>query len=50
MKELLNMYRVKFHNQHEIFRPVSTIANFIENIENLVKDNDLHMIISNQRQ
>ena len=50
MKELLNVYRVKFHNQHEIFRPVGAISNFIENVENLLQDNDLHMIISNQRQ
>jgi prophage antirepressor-like protein len=50
MKELLNVYRVKFHNQHEIFRPPSTIANFIENVENLLRDNDLHMIISKQQQ
>ena len=50
MKELLNVYRVKFHNQHEIFKPPSTIANFIENVENLLGDNDLHMIISRQQQ
>lgn len=49
MKELLNIYRVKFHNQHEIFKPVSTIAKFIENVENLLRDNDLHMIISQQQ-
>lgn len=50
MKELLNIYRVKFHNQHEIFKPIGTIANFIENVENLLRDNDLHMIISKQQQ
>jgi prophage antirepressor-like protein len=50
MKDLLNIYRVKFHNQHEIFKPPSTITNFIENIENLLRDNDLHMIISKQQQ
>ena len=49
MKDLLNIYRVKFHNQHEIFKPTGTIANFIENLENLLKDNDLHMIISQQQ-
>jgi hypothetical protein len=49
MKELLNIYRVKFHNQHEIFKPTGTIANFIENLENLLKDNDLHMIITLQQ-
>jgi len=49
MKELLNIYRVKFHNQHEIFKPTGTIANFIENVENLLKDNDLHMIITLQQ-
>jgi prophage antirepressor-like protein len=49
MKDLLNIYRVKFHNQHEIFKPPSTIKNFIENIENLLKDNDLHMIITLQK-
>lgn len=27
-----------------------TIANFIENVENLLRDNDLHMIISKQQQ
>jgi prophage antirepressor-like protein len=50
MKELLNIYRVKFHNQHEIFKPIGTIENFIENVENLLRDNDLHMIISKQQQ
>ena len=49
MKELLNIYRVKFHNQHEIFKPIGTIENFIENVENLLRDNDLHMIISYQQ-
>ena len=49
MKDLLNIYRVKFHNQHEIFKPPSTITNFIENIENLLRDNDLHMIITLQK-
>jgi len=50
MKDLLNIYRVKFHNQHEIFKPIGAIANFIENVENLLRDNDLHMIISKQQQ
>ena len=49
MKELLNIYRVKFHNQHEIFKPPATIANFIVDIENLLRDNDLHMIITLQK-
>lgn len=41
MKAMLNIYRVKFNNQHEIIK-------FIENLENLLKDNDLHMIIKLQ--
>ena len=43
MKELLNIYRVKFDKQVEIFKPPSTIKNFMEIVETLLKDNDLKM-------
>jgi hypothetical protein len=41
IKELLNVYNVRFHNQSEIYKPPNTLSNFIEMVENLVRDNDL---------
>ena len=41
IKELLNVYNVKFHNQSEIYKPPNTLSNFIDIVENLVRDNDL---------
>jgi len=41
IKELLNIYNVKFHNQSEIFKIPSTLTHFIGIVENLIKDNDL---------
>ena len=41
IKELLNVYNVKFHNQSEIYKPPNTLSNFIDIVGNLVRDNDL---------
>ena len=41
IKELLNIYNVKFHNQSEIFKIPTTLTHFIGIVENLIKDNDL---------
>ncbi len=46
MKELLNIYRVKFDKQIEIFKPPSNLKHFIEMVESLLKDNDLKMSLS----
>jgi prophage antirepressor-like protein len=45
IKELLSVYNVKFHNQSEIFKPPSTLNNFIETIETLLRDNDLKITL-----
>lgn len=41
IKELLNVYNVKFHYQTEIYKPPNTLSHFIEMVGNLVRDNDL---------
>ena len=43
IKELLNIYNVKFHNQSEIFKIPTTLTHFIGVVENLIKDNDLRL-------
>lgn len=43
IKELLNIYNVKFHNQSEIFKIPTTLNHFIGIVENLIKDNDLRL-------
>jgi len=45
IKELLSVYNLKFHNQSEIFKPPSTLNNFIETIETLLRDNDLKITL-----
>jgi hypothetical protein len=43
--EFLKHYKVDFFNQKEIYKPVKNLTNFIEDIEDFLKDNDLKMTI-----
>lgn len=43
MKQLLKMYNVPFHKQIEIYKPPGTLTDFIQIVENLLKDNDIQM-------
>lgn len=38
---LLSKYRVSYHKQKEIYKPPNTLQEFIQQIENLLKENDL---------
>ena len=41
LHELLSLYRVVFNKQLEIFKPKDSLQNFIDIIDNLLKQNDL---------
>lgn len=43
--DFLKHYKVDFFNQKEVYRPVKNLSNFIEEIEDFLKDNDLKMTI-----
>lgn len=43
--DFLKHYKVDFFNQKEVYRPVKNLTNFIEEIEDFLKDNDLKMTI-----
>jgi hypothetical protein len=43
MKKLLKIYNVIFNKQTEIYKPPGTLAQFIQIIETLLRDNDLKM-------
>ena len=43
--EFLKHYKVDFFNQKEVYKPVKNLTNFIEDIEDFLKDNDLKMTI-----
>ena len=43
--EFLKHYKVDFFNQKEIYKPVKNLINFIEDIDDFLKDNDLKMTI-----
>jgi len=43
--EFLKHYKVDFFNQKEVYKPVKNLTNFIEDIEDFLKDNDLKMAI-----
>lgn len=43
--DFLKHYKVDFFNQKEVYRPVKNLSNFIEDIDDFLKDNDLKMTI-----
>jgi prophage antirepressor-like protein len=43
IKKLLQEYKAPFNKQQEVFKPPSTLKNFIEIIDKLLKDNDLKL-------
>jgi hypothetical protein len=43
--EFLKHYKVDFFNQKEVYKPLKNLTNFIEDIEDFLKDNDLKMTI-----
>ena len=43
--EFLKHYKVDFFNQKEIYKPDKNLSNFIEDIDDFLKDNDLKMTI-----
>lgn len=43
--DFLKNYKVDFFNQKEVYRPVKNLSNFIEDIDDFLKDNDLKMTI-----
>lgn len=44
--QLLDRYRVSYNKQKEIYRPPSTLTDFISHVATLLEENDLHMQIS----
>lgn len=44
--QLLERYRVSYNKQKEIYKPPSTLADFIHHVQTLLEENDLHMQIS----
>lgn len=47
IKDLLHIYNVKFHLQCEIYKPPSTLENFIEIVGNLLNEHDLRFQLDN---
>ena len=43
VKKLLHNYRESFGKQNEIFKPPCSLKNFIEIVDNILKDNDLKL-------
>lgn len=43
--EFFKHYKVDFFNQKEIYKPDKNLSDFIEDIDDFLKDNDLKMTI-----
>jgi len=49
IKDLLRIYNIKYHLQSEIYKPPSTLKNFIEIVSNMLNEHDLKFQLDNLR-